>query len=64
MVKRWKGDGPEELLVMTLAMDGIAHLCRAGLIDVRTTIKVGNNTFNANPISGTLVPDLALPCKN
>ena len=40
MVKRWKGDGGEETLVMTLAMDGIAHLCRAGLIDIRTTLKV------------------------
>ena len=44
MVKgRKKGDsGSEETatLVMTLAMDGIAHLCRAGLIDIRTTLKV------------------------
>ena len=45
MVKgRKKGDsgGGEETatLVMTLAMDGIAHLCRAGLIDIRTTLKV------------------------
>ena len=40
MVKRWKGDGGEETLVMTLSMDGIAHLCRAGLIDIRTTLKV------------------------
>ena len=44
MVKgRKKGDngGVETTtLVMTLAMDGIAHLCRAGLIDIRTTLKV------------------------
>ena len=41
--RRAKGDGGgggEETLVLTLAMDGIAHLCRAGLIDIRTTLKV------------------------
>ena len=45
MVKRRaKGDGGgEETLVLTLAMDGIAHLCRAGLIDIRTTLKVSHS---------------------
>ena len=45
MVKRRaKGDGGgEETLVLTLAMDGIAHLCRAGLIDIRTTHKVSHS---------------------
>ena len=44
--RRAKGDGGggggEETLVLTLAMDGIAHLCRAGLIDIRTTLKVSH----------------------
>ena len=43
LIQSAKNGGGEETtttLVMTLAMDGIAHLCRAGLIDIRTTLKV------------------------
>ena len=57
MVKGRKGDkGDVEettMLVMTLAMDGIAHLCRAGLIDIRTTLKVSQKSTNCS-VEGTL----------
>ena len=38
------GEDTTTTLVMTLAMDGIAHLCRAGLIDIRTTLKVSQKS--------------------